>query len=313
MVKYAIRRMIYVLPTLWAVVTFVFFLIRIVPGGPAVAALGSYATEESIRQLEKQMGLDRPILVQYGVFLKDLCQGNFGKSLITQKPISQEIARALPYTLDLAMGGMIIGILFGIPTGIITALRRNRPPDYIGRILSLVGISMPEFYLGILLMYILAIKLPLFPVLGGGDFGNLGSRLYHLFLPALTLGIIMTAFISRMVRSSMLNVLREDYVRTAKAKGLHERVVIYKHALRNALIPTVTVIGIYMSILMGGSVLTEIIFSRPGLGKMMVFAVKDRDYIALQSVIIIFSAFVFLFNLITDLLYSLIDPRIEYH
>ena len=313
MLKYAIRRMIYVLPTLWAVVTFVFFLIRIVPGGPAVAALGSYATSESIRQLEKQMGLDKPILVQYGKFLKDLCQGDLGRSLITNKPISQEISRALPYTLDLAIGGMIIGILFGIPTGIITALKRNRPPDYIGRILSLVGISMPEFYLGILLMYILAIKLPLFPVLGGGDLGNLGSRLYHLFLPALTLGIIMTAFISRMVRSSMLNVLREDYVRTARAKGLHERVVIYKHALRNALIPTVTVIGIYMSILMGGSVLTEIIFSRPGLGKMMVFAVKDRDYIALQSVIIIFSAFVFLFNLLTDLLYSLIDPRIEYH
>jgi len=313
MLKYAIRRMIYVLPTLWAVVTFVFFLIRIVPGGPAVAALGSYATSESIRQLEKQMGLDKPILVQYGKFLKDLCQGDLGRSLITNKPISQEISRALPYTLDLAIGGMIIGILFGIPTGIITALKRNRPPDYIGRILSLVGISMPEFYLGILLMYILAIKLPLFPVLGGGDLSVLSSRLYHLFLPALTLGIIMTAFISRMVRSSMLNVLREDYVRTARAKGLHERVVIYKHALRNALIPTVTVIGIYMSILMGGSVLTEIIFSRPGLGKMMVFAVKDRDYIALQSVIIIFSAFVFLFNLLTDLLYSLIDPRIEYH
>src|SRR4030067_2020781 len=189
---------------------------------------------------------------------------------------------------------MIIGILFGIPTGIITALRRNRPPDYIGRILSLVGISMPEFYLGILLMYLLAIKLQIFPVLGGGDLNNISSRLYHLFLPALARGFIMTAFISRMVRSSMLNVLREDYVRTARAKGLHERVVIYKHALRNGLIPTVTVIGIYMSILMGGSVLTEIIFSRPGLGKMMVFAVKDRDYIALQSVIIIFSALLFI-------------------
>jgi ABC-type dipeptide/oligopeptide/nickel transport system permease component len=207
---------------------------------------------------------------------------------------------------------MLIGIVLGIPIGILTALKRNQTPDYVGRILSLVGISMPEFYLGILLMYVVSIKFGLFPVLGGGDLKVLSSRLYHLALPALTLGIIMTAFISRMVRSSMLNVLREDYVRTARAKGLHERMVIYKHALRNALIPTVTVIGIYMSILMGGSVLTEIIFSRPGLGKMMVFAVKDRDYMALQSVIIIFSAFVFLFNLLTDLLYSLIDPRIEY-
>ncbi len=312
MLKYAIRRMILVLPTLWAVVTVVFFLIRIVPGGPAVAALGSYATQESIKELEKKMGLDRPILVQYGSFLKDLCRGDLGKSLITNKPISAEIANALPYTLDLTMGGMVIGIVFGIPIGILTALKRNQLPDYVGRIISLVGISMPEFYLGILLMFVFSIKLGIFPVLGGGNLKVLSSRLYHLALPALTLGIIMTAFISRMVRSSMLNVLREDYVRTARAKGLHERVVVYKHALRNALIPTVTVIGIYMSILMGGSVLTEIIFSRPGLGKMMVFAVKDRDYIALQSVIIIFSAFVFLFNLLADLLYSIIDPRIEY-
>ncbi len=312
MIKYTIRRMILVLPTLWAVVTFVFFLIRVVPGGPAVAALGSYATAESIRELEKKMGLDRPILVQYGSFLKDLCRGDLGRSLITNKPISSEIRKALPYTLDLTLGGMLIGIVLGVPVGIMTALKRNQAPDYIGRILSLVGISMPEFYLGILLMYLFAIKLNLFPVLGGGNLNVLSSRLYYLVLPAFTLGIIMTAFISRMVRSSMLNVLREDYVRTAKAKGLRERVVIYKHALRNALIPTVTVIGIYMSILMGGSVLTEIIFSRPGLGKMMVFAVKDRDYIALQSVIIIFSAFVFLFNLLTDILYSIIDPRIEY-
>jgi len=312
MIKYTIRRMILVLPTLWAVVTFVFFLIRVVPGGPAVAALGSYATAESIRELEKKMGLDRPILIQYGSFLKDLCRGDLGRSLITNKPISSEIRKALPYTLDLTLGGMLIGIVLGVPIGIMTALKRNQAPDYIGRILSLVGISMPEFYLGILLMYLFAIKLNLFPVLGGGNFNVLSSRLYYLVLPAFTLGIIMTAFISRMVRSSMLNVLREDYVRTAKAKGLRERVVIYKHALRNALIPTVTVIGIYMSILMGGSVLTEIIFSRPGLGKMMVFAVKDRDYIALQSVIIVFSAFVFLFNLLTDILYSIIDPRIEY-
>jgi ABC-type dipeptide/oligopeptide/nickel transport system permease component len=312
MLKYTIRRIVLVLPTLWAVVTVVFFLIRIVPGGPAVAALGSYATEESIKELEKKMGLDRPILVQYGSFLKDLCRGELGKSLITNKPLSAEIVKALPYTLDLTFGGMLIGIVLGIPIGILTAVKRNRLPDYVGRILSLVGISMPEFYLGILLMFIFSIKLGIFPVLGGGNFKVLSSRLYHLALPALTLGLIMTAFISRMVRSSMLNVLREDYVRTARAKGLHERVVIYKHALRNALIPTVTVIGIYMSILMGGSVLTEIIFSRPGLGKMMVFAVKDRDYIALQSVIIVFSSFVFLFNLLTDLLYGFIDPRIEY-
>lgn len=313
MFQYAIRKTLLIVPTLWAVVTVVFFLIRLVPGGPAVAALGTYASAEQIRALEHQMGLDRPIMVQYVTFLADLCRGRLGKSLITQRPVAKEVVQALPYTIDLTVAGMVLGILMGVPIGIFTALRRNRPPDYLGRVGSLIGISMPEFYLGILLMYVFAVRLDLFPVIGGGDLNNWGSRLYHLVLPALTLGIIMTAFISRMTRSSMLNVIGEDYVRTARAKGLSEKMVIYKHALRNALIPTTTVIGLYASILMGGSVLTEIVFSRPGLGKMMVFAVKDRDYMTLQTVIIIFSAAVFLLNLLTDILYGLIDPRIEYH
>ena len=312
MFQYAIRRTFLILPTLWAVVTVVFFLIRIVPGGPAVAALGSYASEEQIRTLEHQMGLDKPIMVQYATYLADLCRGNLGKSLITQRPVVKEIAQALPYTIDLTVAGMVLGILLGVPIGIFTALRRNKLPDYTGRVFSLTGISMPEFYLGILLMYVFAVKLDLFPVIGGGDLSDWGSRLYHLVLPAFTLGIIMTSFISRMTRSSMLNVIGEDYVRTARAKGVSERMVVYKHALRNALIPTTTVIGLYAGILMGGSVLTEIVYSRPGLGKMMVFAVKDRDYMTLQTVIVIFSAAVFFLNLLTDILYSLIDPRIQY-
>ena len=302
-----------IVPTLWAVVTVVFFLIRSVPGGPALVALGAYASEEQIRALEHQMGLDRPLMVQYVTYLADLCRGDLGKSLITQRPVIKEITQALPYTIDLTVAGMLLGILMGVPIGIFTALKRNRLPDYLGRIFSLTGISMPEFYLGILLMYVFAVKLNLFPVIGGGDLNDWGSRLYHLVLPAFTLGIIMTSFISRMTRSSMLNVIGEDYVRTARAKGVNERMVVYKHALRNALIPTTTVIGLYAGILMGGSVLTEIVYSRPGLGKMMVFAVKDRDYMTLQTVIVIFSAAVFLLNLLTDILYSLIDPRIEYH
>ena len=302
-----------IVPTLWAVVTVVFFLIRSVPGGPALVALGAYASEEQIRALEHQMGLDRPLMVQYVTYLADLCRGDLGKSLITQRPVIKEITQALPYTIDLTVAGMLLGIVMGVPIGIFTALKRNRLPDYLGRIFSLTGISMPEFYLGILLMYVFAVKLNLFPVIGGGDLNDWGSRLYHLVLPAFTLGIIMTSFISRMTRSSMLNVIGEDYVRTARAKGVNERMVVYKHALRNALIPTTTVIGLYAGILMGGSVLTEIVYSRPGLGKMMVFAVKDRDYMTLQTVIVIFSAAVFLLNLLTDILYSLIDPRIEYH
>lgn len=313
MFQYTIRRTLLIIPTLWAVVTVVFFLIRIVPGGPAVAALGTYATEEQIRTLEHQMGLDKPVVVQYVTFLADLCRGSLGKSLITRRPVAKEIAQALPYTIDLTVAGMVLGILMGVPIGIFCALNRNKTPDYLGRVGSLVGISMPEFYLGILLMYVFAVKLDLFPVIGGGDLRDWGSRLYHLVLPAFTLGIVMTAFISRMTRSSMLNVIGEDYVRTARAKGVSERMVIYKHALRNALIPTTTVIGLYAGILMGGSVLTEIVYSRPGLGKMLVFAVKDRDYMTLQTVIVIFSAAVFFLNLVTDLLYALIDPRIEYH
>jgi ABC-type dipeptide/oligopeptide/nickel transport system permease component len=313
MIQYTIRRIFLIIPTLWAVVTVVFFLIRIVPGGPALAALGAYASEEQIRALEHQMGLDRPLMVQYGTYLADLCRGDLGKSLITQRPVINEITQALPYTIDLTVAGMVLGILIGVPIGIFTALKRNRLPDYLGRIFSLTGISMPEFYLGILLMYVFSVKLNLFPVIGGGDLNDWGSRIYHLVLPSFTLGIIMTSFISRMTRSSMLNVIGEDYVRTARAKGVNEKMVVYKHALRNALIPTTTVIGLYAGILMGGSVLTEIVYSRPGLGKMMVFAVKDRDYMTLQTVIIIFSGAVFLLNLLTDILYSLIDPRIEYH
>jgi len=278
-----------------------------------MAALGTYASEEQIRALEHQMGLDQPVMLQYTTFLKNLCHGELGKSLITHQSVAKEIAKVFPYTFDLTVSGMFLGILMGVPLGILTAIKRNRLPDYLGRIFSLTGISVPEFYLGILLMYIFAVKLNMFPVVGAGDPGNLGERLYHLVLPAFTLGIAMTAFVSRMTRSSMLNVLGEDYVRTARAKGVSEGMTIYKHALRNALIPTTTVVGLYATVLMGGSVLTEIVFSRPGLGKMMVFAVKDRDYMTLQAVIVIFSAAVFFLNLVTDILYALIDPRIKYH
>jgi ABC-type dipeptide/oligopeptide/nickel transport system permease component len=177
--------------------------------------------------------------------------------------------------------------------------------------LSLLGLSFPEFYLGILLIFFFSVKLQIFPAMSGGNLDNLASRLHHLALPACTLGMIMISFVSRMTRSSLLNVLQEDYVRTARAKGLNEFFVIFKHALRNALIPVTTVVGLYFSILIAGSVLTEMVFTRPGLGKMMVFAVKDRDYMLLQSTLIIFTGFVFVINTVTDILYVLIDPRIR--
>jgi len=208
--------------------------------------------------------------------------------------------------------GIIFGVILGVPLGVYTALRRNALPDYLGRTFSLAGLSFPTFYLGILLMLLFAVKLRLFPVVGGGDIHSLGDNLQHLFLPALTLGLIMTAYITRVARSSVLNVLSEDYVQTARSKGVKERVVIYKHVLKNALLPIIALIGVYSIVLIGGSVMVEIVFSRPGLGKMMIGAMKQRDYTTLQSVMVVYASFVVILNLLTDLTYGLVDPRIKY-
>ncbi|MDI7258399.1 MAG: ABC transporter permease [Thermodesulfobacteriota bacterium] len=312
MVKYAIRRILISIPILLTVVTLIFFLVRSMPGGPAMAVLGDYSSKEVVEGLEKQMGLDIPIGQQYLVFLKSLSRGDLGKSLITGIPIAPEVARVLPYTLDLTISSALFGVVFGIPLGVFTALRRNRMFDYIGRTFSLAGISLPSFFLGILMMLVFSVKLDLFPVVGGGDIGDLADSLHHLFLPGLTLGLMMTAYITRTTRSSVLNVLREDYVRTARAKGLRERIVIYGHTLRNALLPVVSFVGVYTIVLIGSSVLVEIVFSRPGLGKMMVGAVEQRDYMMLQSVMVIYASLVVIINLLTDLSYGLIDPRIRY-
>lgn len=312
MTNYIIRRILIAIPTLFIVLTIVFVLVRVAPGDPAEVRLGDYASKRAVEALREEMGLNRPLWLQYVHFLWGLLHGDFGRSMLNGKPISGDLKRALPYTLELTATGIIFGALLGIPLGIYTALRRNALPDYLGRTFSLAGLSFPTFYLGILLMLLFAIKLGLFPVVGGGDIHNLGDNLYHLFLPALTLGLIMTAYITRVARSSVLNVLSEDYVTTARSKGVKERVVIYKHVLKNALLPTVALIGVYSIVLIGGSVMVEIVFSRPGLGKMMVGAMKQRDYTSLQSVMVIYASFVVILNLLTDLVYGLFDPRIKY-
>lgn len=312
MTNYIIRRILIAIPTLFIVLTIVFVLVRVAPGDPAEVRLGDYASKTAVEALREEMGLNRPLWLQYLRFLKGLLHGDFGRSMLNGKPISGDLKRALPYTLELTATGIIFGALLGIPLGIYTALRRNALPDYLGRTFSLAGLSFPTFYLGILLMLLFAIKLRLFPVVGGGDIHNLGDNLYHLFLPALTLGLIMTAYITRVARSSVLNVLSEDYVTTARSKGVKERVVIYKHVLKNALLPIVALIGVYSIVLIGGSVMVEIVFSRPGLGKMMVGAMKQRDYTTLQSVMVIYASFVVILNLLTDLVYGLFDPRIKY-
>jgi len=309
---YTLRRILIAVPTLIAVYTLVFLFVRVAPGDPAVAALGDYASKEAVEALREEMGLNDPLWVQYIRSLVGYFKGDLGRSLINRLPVAKQVATALPYTIELTLAGILFGAVIGIPTGILTALRRNRLPDYLGRTLSLLGLSIPAFYLGILLMIAFSIKLRWFPVMGGGDLSDFSDNLSHLALPALSLGIIMTAYVTRMTRSSMLNVLQEDYVRTARAKGLRERVVVYSHVLRNALIPIVSVLGVYSVVLIGDSVMTEVVFSRPGLGKLMVQAMMQRDYIALQTLILIYAVFVVLINLATDLSYAFIDPRVRY-
>ncbi|MEA3356633.1 MAG: ABC transporter permease [Candidatus Bipolaricaulota bacterium] len=312
MTGYLVRRILLCIPILLAVLTLVFLLVRVAPGDPAVAALGDYASKEAVEALREKMGLNAPLYVQYFQFLSGLLHGDLGKSLITSRPVAAQVASAFPYTLELTASGILLGSFLGIPLGIFTALHRNAMFDYLGRLFSLVGLSVPAFYLGILLILLFAIKLELFPVVGGGNLSDLGETLRYLFLPALTLALIMMSYITRMTRSSVLDILNEDYVRTARAKGLRERLVVYKHVLKNALLPILSVIGMFAIVLIGSSVMTEVVFSRPGLGKMLVGAMKQRDYIMLQSIMVIFSSLVVLINLLTDLAYGFIDPRIRY-
>ncbi len=313
MLRYIIRRIILAIPILLAVFTLVFLVVRVIPGDPAVAALGDYASKEAVAALRERMGLNDPLVVQYMRFLGNLLRGDFGESLISGKPISEQIAHVLPYTLELTFAAVLIGVVLGIPLGMFTAVNRNNLIDYLGRIISLVGLSVPAFYFGILLIILFAIKLNVLPAVGGGDLIEAPfASLKFLVLPALTLGLIMTTSVTRLTRSAMLNVLNEDYVRTARAKGLAERVVLLRHALRAALLPIVSITGFWAASLIGDSVLTEVIFSRPGLGKMLVGAILQRDYTALQSVMVIYAAFVVGINLLTDLTYGLLDPRLSH-
>ena len=310
--NYILRRLLQSIPILFSVFTLVFFVVRILPGDPAVAALGDQASQEALSALRERMGLNEPLMIQYFRFLYAICRGDLGVSMITGYPVATQIFHALPYTLELTFSAVLVGYLFGIPIGIPAAVKRNSFIDYFSRFLSLAGLSFPAFYLGILMMVLFSIKLKLFPVVGGGDLTDLSSTLRHLFLPALTLGLIMTAYVTRMTRSSILNILREDYIRTARSKGLSGRVVLFKHALRNALIPVVALGGVFAVSLIGSSVMTEIVFSRPGLGTLMVGAIQQRDYSSIQSVMVFYSLIVVILNLITDIIYGVIDPRIHY-
>jgi ABC-type dipeptide/oligopeptide/nickel transport system permease component len=311
MLRYVAQRVVVSVPVFLSVVTIMFLIVRVLPGDPAQAALGEYASKAAVDILRTRLGLDDPLPIQYLHFLGDLARGDLGVSMINGTPIRDQVAYNLPFTLQLTLAALIVGILLGVPIGVWTAVKHNRAPDIVGRVLSLAGLSIPAFYLGILLVLLFGVQLKWLPAIGGGNPDSPLDLIAYLVLPAVTLGLVMTASVVRLARSAMLTALAQEYVRTARAKGLHERVVLAWHALRPALLPIVSLTGIWAVALIGDSVTTELVFARPGLGKLMVGAMLQRDYTALQSVMVIYTVFVVGVNLVTDLAYGLVDPRIR--
>lgn len=312
MVSFLIKRLGFAVITLFSVLTLVFLIVRILPGDPALIILGDQASAESIAALHQRLGLDKPVLIQYGEFMLGVVQGNLGTSMISGRSISAEIVSVLPYTLELTVASLLLGVLLGVPAGVWAAVKRNRLPDFILRLVSLIGLSLPAFVGSIILLMIFAIKLRWFPVISSGSSDGLLDRLRQMALPTLSLALIMMAYITRVTRSAMLEVLNQDFVRTARAKGASQYAVIWRHALGNCMIPITTVVGLYLGILIGNSVLTEIVFSRPGLGRLILSALTQRDYTLLQGMIVIYTMMVVTVNLATDLAYGFLDPRVQY-
>ncbi len=331
--KYVIRRILETIPTLIGVSVIIFLIMRVVPGDPAQMVLGEKASPEAIARVRKALGLDDPLYVQYLRFVSDLARGDLGTSFINRTPVTKEIASALPATIELAIAAMLVSVVIGIAAGIISATRRYSIFDRMSMVGAVLGISMPTFWIGLLLIAVFAAQLRWLPVSGRIDvmmpftpvtrFFVLDSlitlngtafwdTLRHLVLPAIALGFAEMALIARMTRSSMLEVIQQDYVFTARAKGLAERVVVIRHALKNALIPVVTVVGLATGSLLGGAVLTETIFAWPGIGKLLVDAIVQRDIPVVQAIIMLTAFFFVVINLAVDLLYAYLDPRVRF-
>jgi peptide/nickel transport system permease protein len=322
-----------IIPVLIGVSIVVFFMVRAIPGDPAQILLGQLATQERVEQLRESMGLDKPLIVQYGLFLKDAVQGDLGTSIVTGRPVTTELLVRFPATLELTAFAMLIAVLVGVPVGVISAVTQYSILDKITAVLALTGISMPIFWLAMILIVIFTVNLGLLPFpgrLGSGyaitaitglvlvdslltlNFAGFWDGLLHLIMPALALGTIPMAIITRMTRSSMLEVMGEDYVRTARAKGVVPWRVVFKHALRNAMLPTVTVIGLQTGLLMAGAIVTESIFSWPGVGQIAYESINRRDYAMIQGVVLYGAALFVLVNLLVDILYAVLDPRVRY-
>jgi peptide/nickel transport system permease protein len=305
MFQYTVKRLLSTIPVLLGISVMLFFMLRVLPGDPAQVLAGDMATQNEVELIRHQLGLDRPTYIQYGHFLWRLMRLDLGKSIKTQNPVITEILPRLQNTIILAVTATLLACLIGIPAGIVAAVRPYTALDIFVTALALFGISMPAFWLGLMLIVIFSVKLHWLPVGGSGG-------IQFLVLPAVTLASLLVASFARNTRSSMMETLTQDYITTARSKGLKEEVVIIRHALKNALIPIVTVIGLQFGGLLGGTVLTETVFSWPGIGRLLVESILARDYPVIQGSILVFALLFILVNLIVDLLYGLIDPRVRY-
>jgi len=306
MATYIIRRLLLLIPVWFGVLTLVFLMRVMVPGDPVeIMFFGQQATQEVKDNVRRQLGLDRPLHMQYASYVSGVLRGDLGTSINTQRPVLEEIRSRFPHTLALTVASLSVAIVIGLVAGILAAVYKGSLIDTVSMVLALAGLSMPAFWLGLIMIYIFAVNLRWFPVLG-----SMSPK--GMILPSVTLGVIASAVLARIVRSSMLEVLREDYIRTARAKGIKESRVIIQHALKNALIPIVTIIGLQFGGLLSGAFLTETVFGRPGIGRYVVTAIGARDYPAIQGTVLTVAVLFVLINLVVDLIYAAVDPRIHY-
>ena len=313
MTAYLSRRFAGMVVVMLMVAAIVFVIARVVPGDPAAVMLGSNATPADVAALRTQLGLDRPLPVQFVLYLRDILSFDLGNSIFLNRPVVSALAERAELTGWLTGLSVAIAVLIGVPVGVLAAVKRGTPLDHVVTAVAMLAASLPSFWVGLTLIEYFAVKLGWFPVAGYGDPGaGLGERLHHLVLPAVALGLPNSALIIRFTRTSMLDVLHEDYVRTAKAKGLGPATVIVKHAFRNALIPVLTVIGLTIATLIGGAIVTETVFGLPGVGNLIVSAVLRRDYPVIQGALLIISGLYVLINMAVDLLYAVADPRVRY-
>jgi peptide/nickel transport system permease protein len=313
MSQYVTRRVLAIVPVLFGISVLVFGLVHLIPGDVAQVLLGTQATDQQIETLRRSFGLDRPLPVQYVDWLSHVLQGDFGVSLRTSRPVLPDLVSRFGVTLQLTVVSMVIALAVAIPLGVASAANRAKTSDALSRVLALLGLSIPNFWLGTMLILFVSLVLHWLPPVGFVSLlDNPWLGLQTLILPALALGTAVAAFIMRMVRSSLLEVLRQDYIRTANAKGLHDNAVLYRHALKNAFIPVLTVIGVQVGYLLGGAVIIESIFSLPGMGRFLLDSINNRDYSIVQGGVLLIALIFSLVNLSVDLVYGWLDPRIRY-